>query len=622
MQIFELHFNPKNKEGKIFDSFVYEPENIYEKRLGSLYMVGMLKNALPQNSNFLDNLARAIKEKYYTLSFKSPEKALSEGLKRANEVLSEEVKKENVSWLGNLNFAVLSLKDFNLTFTKTGNLKILLLREDQIIDMGKNLDLQEIEPYPLKIFFNIVSGKLALNDIILVLTREVFDFFLQENLLSKLSQTDSLDRKKIKEIFPRQLFTKGEGLKISGTCFLAVLKEGVGFEEEPKEILFQKERRFSMSEALSPLFRPFQKIWHKSLTLIKKPAAIIRKPLLLLKLPQPSKKKKKISKKKISFPKIKFPSLFPTKKPIKVVGDAIERFQPKSKAKRKLTLIFLLALSLSLGFLIFKGVEKKGEGKVRASLEAIQKKVLQAENFLIFKEEEKADALFKEAWQELQPLIEKESSLNSEVLSLQGSIEESLEKLNKLEKIESPELLVESDPSLFSSPSDSLVDPPPFEFNFDLSASYLSNLYFLDKKTCEVIKYPHLGGSKWGSPQKWMKDKGPCSNPKSMAIDGSIWVLEEDNAIDIYHKGVYQKTINLDIFPFPENITKIKTKPGLPYLYLLEPTKKRIILIDKEGEIFKQFQSEKFDNLKDFDVSKNGKTIWLLNNLRVYKIEL
>ena len=39
MQIFEFHFNPKLKEDKVFDSFVYEPESSYEKKLGNLYII-------------------------------------------------------------------------------------------------------------------------------------------------------------------------------------------------------------------------------------------------------------------------------------------------------------------------------------------------------------------------------------------------------------------------------------------------------------------------------------------------------------------------------------------------------------------------------------------------------
>ncbi len=93
MQIFELHFNPKLQEDHFFDSFIYEPENIYEKKLGSLYAVGELKNALPHNSGLLDTLAKNIKKNYYSLTPKTTEKSISESLKKANEFLGEEVKK-------------------------------------------------------------------------------------------------------------------------------------------------------------------------------------------------------------------------------------------------------------------------------------------------------------------------------------------------------------------------------------------------------------------------------------------------------------------------------------------------------------------------------------------------
>ncbi len=106
-----------------------------------------------------------------------------------------------------------------------------------------------------------------------------------------------------------------------------------------------------------------------------------------------------------------------------------------------------------------------------------------------------------------------------------------------------------------------------------------------------------------------------------MTIDGSVWILNQDNSISRYHSGSYQEPITLDFFPFPENITKIKTESSIPYFYLLEPVKKRVIITDKTGKIIKQFQSEKFDNLKDFDISKDGKTIYLLNNSEVYKVE-
>lgn len=199
MQIFELHFNPKLKEDQVFDTFIYEPESAYEKKLGSLYVAGELQNSLRSDSNFLDNLAQVVKKNYYTLSINSPEKALSHSSKKANEFLAEEVKKEHVSWLGNLNFAIFSLSELNLNFTKTGDLKILLIRQGQIIDIGKNLDLQEIDTYPLKIFFNTVSGRLIENDKILVLTKQIFDFLKEKSILSQIAKNQTkFDSKKLK----------------------------------------------------------------------------------------------------------------------------------------------------------------------------------------------------------------------------------------------------------------------------------------------------------------------------------------------------------------------------------------------------------------------------------------
>jgi hypothetical protein len=83
-----------------------------------------------------------------------------------------------------------------------------------------------------------------------------------------------------------------------------------------------------------------------------------------------------------------------------------------------------------------------------------------------------------------------------------------------------------------------------------------------------------------------------------------------------------REKLKIDIFPEIKDFSKILALPNLPYLYILEPAQNRIIIINKTGEIVKQFQSEKFDNLLDFAVSENGKIIYLLNGLKVFKLEV
>jgi hypothetical protein len=661
MQVFEFHFNPKLKEDLIFESFCYEPENIYEKRLGSLYMVGLLKNVLPQHSKFLDNLAKLIKENYYRPTLHSPEKSFKESLRQANEFLEKIAKAGEVKWLGNLSFATLSLKDFELHFTKVGGLKFFLLRGEEVIDIDRKLRFQEIEPYPLKIFGNIISGKLAENDIVLVLTEEVVDFFQSQNLLNEIAKIIPSHQNfaaRLKEIFDAK---REELAKISGICLLIFLSKEILAKK--REAILPQPEKFSFKKVFSPAFSFIKK-------LIKKPSL---PPLKVpkLKIPHPTFPKPAILRP--AFPKIIIPNFF--------------------KLRKNLILILVLIFFLALGSFISQK-EKEQQLKIyQATLNQIQEKTEEAENFLILKDSpaasQKANELFREAWEEISPLTKIASTLpqnlRSQISSLENEISQNLYQLNKLIEIAEPELLFEfnsrefipqkiifsgdlyffspysqnlfkvnevgegtliekeekfnlavslGDSILFFSKPNQLVnfkdgqfsqtislEEPYPDFDFNNFSSYKSNLYFLDKKSGEIIKYPYLKNFEWNSPQLWLDSQTKKAiGGKSIAVDGSIWVLNKDSSISRYYAGNYQETLKLDLFPEPKDFSKIFTLSGLSYLYILEPAQSRIIILNKSGEVVKQFQSKKFDNLLDFAVSEDSGTIWLLNGFKIYQI--
>lgn len=351
MQVFEFHFNPKIKGDLIFDSFCYEPENIYEKRLGSLYIVGELKNVLPNDLNFLEKISQFIKTRYYNYYLKTPEEALRECLKGLNEFLTREVKKENVNWLGNLKLAVVSLcpsqksGDGYLNFSKIGDIKIFLLRGGKINEISKGIDFQEIEPYPLKIFSNIVSGKLIEEDLLLILTQEVSSFFVEkwrintshnqktkknkdlvfsETLLEKIAKIIPFKEKGLKEILKTR---EKEFLKISGICLLIhfskkeELKEFFAFREKPKEVSLSKFLLFLKDKLVK--INGFLKRKLSRTILVFSQKTVFPKMGLNLRL----------------FPKT-LKMLFQVKIP--------------SNLKRSLVLILILILFLLVGFLIFR----------------------------------------------------------------------------------------------------------------------------------------------------------------------------------------------------------------------------------------------------------------------------
>lgn len=663
MQVFELHFNPKAKEEEIYDSFLFEPENILERRLGSLYIVGHLARALPQNFKFLEKLSSQIKKKYYLLSAHSPESALRESLKVANEFLADEVQKGNVSWLGNLNLAVCSLKDCIFNFTLVGNLKVLLLRSGKIIDVGKNLELQEMEPYPLKIFGNIVSGKLSERDKILVLTKDIFDFFsspvrpsvsygAEQNLIQEIAKLELIEEKELKTLLKsrEKLFAE-----ISGIFLLTDLSEKMAVKEK---IAFEKiVPTFSIWQIFSPISK------FKISRLFKFP-----------RLPR------------LEFPKLKSP--FEKIRPERI--KEIPKIRISSNLKRNLVLVLILILLLFVGS-FFAKLEKGEELKQAQSvLEEVQSKIFQAESALILKDKKGAKLLFQEAWQEILPQTEAGSPLEKGALELKEEIENQLLILNRVEKITNPELLFDfkelnfipqkminfqgklcffspvsvnlyqfnveekkgdflktdqkfnlasslrEEIILFYSKPDKLfsledkklsgeigLKAPYPDFYFNSFSTYKSNIYFLHAKKGEILKFSFRedGGELLGNLWLSSATKKPIG-AESLAVDGSVWILNENNSIDRYHAGNWQETLELNIFPLPKNFSKILTLSGLSYLYVLEPAQNRIIVLNKSGEIWRQFQSESFDNLKDFSVSENGKTIYLLNGLKVYKVEL
>lgn len=661
MQVFEFHFNPKVKSDLTFESFCYEPENIYEKRVGSLYLVGLLRNVLPKNLRFLNSLARTIKERYYRLTLKNPEKALKESLKEANSYLENMAKSGDVSWLGNLNFAALSFKNFEMNFTKAGEMKIFLLRKGKVIDIDRKLKFQEITPWPLKIFGNIASGKLAEEDVVLVLTKEVSDFFQNQNIIEEIARIVPFNERRLKEIFK----SKGEDLlKLSGILLIIFLKKELltGKRETISPQLYPKE--FSLKQAfLKPLRQNLRK-W------LFQPIVNFFKKMKAPGLPSPAVGKKI---KLLKFPKLKFPKL------------------PSLNKNLILTLAFISFLTL--GFFVFQQEEKQKLENYQVNLSQIEEKVSQAENFLIFKEGNptilnKVNVLLKESRQDILPLVKISPNLpedfKNQIAVLEDRILKHLYQLNNLTEILEPELIFEANQEefipqriifsngdiysfssytqklfkinqngesqiiptdkkfnlggrlngailFFSKPnqltvlkdgefSEFSLEKPNFDFNFDRLSFYKSGLYFLDRASGEIIKYPYLGNFKWGLPQLWLSKK--ATENLSMAVDGSVWILSGNNLISRYYGGNFQETLKLDFFPNPESISKIFTSPALSYLYLLEPSQKRIIILNKSGKIIEQFQSKKFDSLLDFTVSEDGKTIYLLNGLKIYKISL
>ncbi len=616
MQIFEFQFNPKKKDRRV-ETLSYERED--QNR--NLYLIGEIKEVIPGNEKFLLKIMKMIKEEYSSRDSDSPEEALKGSLLKANEYLAVEIARDNIGWLGNMHLVAVSVSGNKVNIAKIGNAEVFL------INYGKFNELNggSIESLDAKAFGTVISGKLGKGERISVATEEPMALFKKEKVLDKISGLPFLDKKIMENMIDSM---KKELLKISGAFFLLDTKEP---PKEKKGFLPENEIDFSLKEIFRSAGNFIQKFFSK----------------------------KKI-KKKNPFLKFKIPK-------IKI----------KEEIRKGLILLLILTIILGAGFIIFREGEKRNIEEIESRIEDIKAIIaLSSEIISLGRNEEAFDLLlgiYKEISEENNPRFNQiKEEINSE-----------LEKMSRIENLENPnpitifdikdfvpqktilygnniylytpfsEKIVEInistlDRKYYTAPgkpgSAAVIDDMPIFFakpdivfginngniidlgrlklpslESDLTnfISFGTSLYFRDSYSGEILRY----GSVVSSPENWLipETKKP-TDIQSMSADGFIWILKPDNTVSKYYAGSYIQDITLNVFPRIKKLSHISVSAQNPHIFLLEPAGNRLIIADKRGNIIKQFRSDKFSNLIHFWVSNDGKELFLLNSLEVYRI--
>lgn len=150
---------------------------------------------------------------------------------------------------------------------------------------------------------------------------------------------------------------------------------------------------------------------------------------------------------------------------------------------------------------------------------------------------------------------------------------------------------------------------------------YNNKIYLLSPKENQIFKYDKVGNS-FSSPQNWLEENVDLNNSVDLAIDGNIYILKTDGSITKMLKG---KTVEFNmqtVDPNIEKATKLLMAPEQKYIYILEPSQKRLVVYDKDGKFLLQYQSEQWQDLRDVVVDEKNKTIYLLNGTFIIKFPL
>ncbi|MFH1832868.1 MAG: hypothetical protein ABH816_01725 [Candidatus Levyibacteriota bacterium] len=149
---------------------------------------------------------------------------------------------------------------------------------------------------------------------------------------------------------------------------------------------------------------------------------------------------------------------------------------------------------------------------------------------------------------------------------------------------------------------------------------YLGNIYLLDKKANQILKFVANNFSK--SNYLASSESVDFNSASSLTIDGSIYVLLSDGTIRKFTKG---KSDSFTIKSLDKPLLKpsrIFTSSDANNIYILDNGNSRIVVLDKNGNYLSQYQSKIVADAKDFEVLESSKKIFLLSQNKIYQIEL
>lgn len=156
-----------------------------------------------------------------------------------------------------------------------------------------------------------------------------------------------------------------------------------------------------------------------------------------------------------------------------------------------------------------------------------------------------------------------------------------------------------------------------FQENIIGMSSFNGNLYLLDNKENTVWRYTEFGGS-FGEKKNWLADKSDLSQSLSLAIDGSVWILQKDR-IEKFTLGK-QENFSLKVSGLFSDPVKIFTTKEEQNLYVLDKGNGKIFVFSKNGELKNTYVWEGIKQANDILTNEASKKIFLLSGAKIYEI--
>ncbi len=167
------------------------------------------------------------------------------------------------------------------------------------------------------------------------------------------------------------------------------------------------------------------------------------------------------------------------------------------------------------------------------------------------------------------------------------------------------------------------VKSDEWDANRSLFSVFAGNIYVLDKQNNMIYRYP--GNRRSFLPaQDWF---APGIEPiladiVSLAIDGKVWLQDVSGRIRVFERGVPQSFNVTGVDPEISTGGDIFTDEESMYLYILDKTNNRVIVLNKSGEYVAQYEDSDFSGISEIVVSEVNRALLYLKGSNLMHVPL
>ncbi|MFA6423746.1 MAG: hypothetical protein WCV83_00335 [Candidatus Magasanikbacteria bacterium] len=151
---------------------------------------------------------------------------------------------------------------------------------------------------------------------------------------------------------------------------------------------------------------------------------------------------------------------------------------------------------------------------------------------------------------------------------------------------------------------------------------YNRRLYSLDTNNNQIYKHDNIKTG-FGLGKEWIKDISVnIKDGLSLTTDGDMFVSRTDGSIEKLTAGNKQPFEISGLDPALKTGSQIWTYTDKQYIYLLDNTDKRLIILQKDGRLKNQITAKEWKNPSSMIIDEENKIAYILDNNKLWEINL